>query len=97
MTATFFAMLLVILTNSAPRETVVAPVYEDSPVVASMATLSLRALNETHPECVGAEWHFNVDASDGVSVIATSPACEFAAEFYRAPDTLVWQFMVEGS
>jgi len=62
-----------------------------------MGSVAVAALIESHPECDTPEWHYNVDYSDGISVVAISPTCEFAAEFYRAPDTLVWQFMIEGA
>jgi len=89
----FFALALIIFANSgAPTA-----VHEDSPIVGSMSALASNALIETHPECGTPVVDYNVDDSDGITVIAHNPACEYAASFYRAPDTLVWTFMVEGS
>jgi len=91
------SILFLISANSAPRDVIVAPVYEDSPIVQSMAAVAVDALTETHPECADPRFVFNVDASDGVQVLAVSDTCEYAAEFYRAPDTLRWSFAVTGS
>ena len=90
------ALLICILLNGG-GDTIQSPVYEDTPIVGVMASLAVAALVESHPECDAPTWDYNVDASDGITVHAHSATCEFAAEFYRAPDTLRWQFAIEGA
>jgi len=69
---------------------------EDDAIVASMAGIARAALVESHPECGTPTWSFNRDASDGITVLATG-TCEFAAGFYRSPETGEWTFSIEGA
>lgn len=87
------ALLIALLLNAG-----IAPAVaqEDDALVPVMGQVAIGALNEAHPECSATRWDFNRDASNGLTVTAHGQ-CEFAAEFYRNPDTLDWQFAVEGS
>jgi hypothetical protein len=88
------ALFIVLLLNAG----IVPATAEDSPAVTVMGYVAQGALVEAHPECDPAtRWDFNRDNSAGLEVTARGTRCEYAAEFYRNPDTLLWQFAVAGS
>ena len=94
---TLIALFIVALLNAG---IIPAIGFEDEPIVAVMGEVAVGALIEQQPACDGGTtlWDFNRDNSDGLAVIGLAgEACEFAAEFYRSPETGLWQFAVNGS
>jgi len=89
------ALLIALLLNGGA----INATAEDSPIVPIMGQVAIAALIEAHPECADGptDWDYNVDASDGVTVLGLARDCEFAGEFYRSPETGLWQFAVEGA
>jgi len=89
---TTLALLIALLINGGA----VAATQEDDPIIPTMGTIAIAALNEAHPDCKSDRWDFNRDASGGVTVTAFGN-CEFAGQFYRQPETGLWQFAIEGA
>ena len=87
---TTLALLIVMLLNGGSATVAV----EDDPMVSTMANVAMASLSEAGCEPTG--WDFNRDASDGLTVTAFGE-CEFAAQFYRSPETGLWQFAIEGA
>ena len=89
------AALIVLLLNAGILPAVG---FEDEPIVAVMGEVAVGALIEAVPACDQGttRWDFNLDASDGLSITGFAQ-CESAAQFYRSPETGLWQFEVQGS
>lgn len=89
------ALFIVALLNAG----VFGPVlFEDEPIALVMGEVAMGALIEAQPQCDNSatRWDFNADNVGGLWVHGFAD-CEYAAEFYRSPETGLWQFTVEGS